>query len=579
MKRPPAALVHLALALAVTWPTVLSPLSRMAGHPDGDVWNHAWGPWWFWQELSQGNLPWHSDQLFGPDGGTLWFIDPISALLGAPLVPLLGVAGAWNAVVIAGVAFSSWAARLLATRVTGAGDHTWIASVALVFGPYLNGELHNGISEAALLGPGLLSLALAWSAFSEGGLRRWLETGAALGLTFLGSPYYALAAGLAITGWSVPWLWQRPSREQKRGAAAGAALTAALTAPVALAVRASVTASDALVHRADPGVVDLVLAHNRVDPRTFVAPLGFQSVDYAALGESFLHSGYVGWIVLALALRGWQQTGLTRFALGGLLTLVFALGPVLMWGEAPLEVGGRRLLLPFSALAAVVPVQVVTHTLRLAVPGLAIVAVLAAVAVRNSPRWLRPALLLIPLELVTLGGSAWPLARTPTLDTSAQAFLASQPESPGRTLVLDLPGAVGNTMATSRYLVLQAEHGRAIPYRPDARASSASLLAVPTFQLLALASESRQEHRAMLGPAVASLQTVDREDLARAGVSHVLVHRDLARGGQRVAETEQLLEQLYGPPDVHGTTAIYTVTGSGRVGLDPALRTALSTLN
>ena len=83
----------------------------------------------------------------------------------------------------------------------------------------------------------------------------------------------------------------------------------------------------------------------------------------------------------------------------------------------------------------------------------------------------------------------------------------------------------------------------------------------------------------MLAPAVSSLQTVSRDDLASAGVSHVLVHRDLERGSQHVAETEQLLTQLYGPPSVHGTTAVYTVSGTGRVGLDPALRSEMSSLD
>ena len=40
--------VHLGLALAALWPVLLAPTQRMIGHSDADVWNHAWGPWWFW---------------------------------------------------------------------------------------------------------------------------------------------------------------------------------------------------------------------------------------------------------------------------------------------------------------------------------------------------------------------------------------------------------------------------------------------------------------------------------------------------------------------------------------------------
>ena len=43
-QRPPLR-VHAALALVALWPMLLAPLTRMVGHTDGDVWNHAWGPW------------------------------------------------------------------------------------------------------------------------------------------------------------------------------------------------------------------------------------------------------------------------------------------------------------------------------------------------------------------------------------------------------------------------------------------------------------------------------------------------------------------------------------------------------
>ena len=68
--------IHAGIAIAATWPTVTAPLTRMIGHADGDVWNHAWGPWWFWQSLGTGELPWHTTWLNAPWGGVLWFIDP-----------------------------------------------------------------------------------------------------------------------------------------------------------------------------------------------------------------------------------------------------------------------------------------------------------------------------------------------------------------------------------------------------------------------------------------------------------------------------------------------------------------------
>ena len=39
-------LLWLAVAMVVTWPASLSPASTLIGHPDVDVWNHAWGFWY-----------------------------------------------------------------------------------------------------------------------------------------------------------------------------------------------------------------------------------------------------------------------------------------------------------------------------------------------------------------------------------------------------------------------------------------------------------------------------------------------------------------------------------------------------
>ena len=118
---------HLLLGLVVTWPMVLHP-GDLVGNGDVDVWNHAWGPWWWATELSQGNLPWQTDYLLWPEGGVLWFIDPVLAILGAPFVGSLGIGGTWNLLMLSYVVFASWAARRFA-RALGAGPWaSWGAS-------------------------------------------------------------------------------------------------------------------------------------------------------------------------------------------------------------------------------------------------------------------------------------------------------------------------------------------------------------------------------------------------------------------------------------------------------------------
>ena len=41
------ALGHLLLALLITGPAALRPTTTLLGSPNVDVWNHAWGPWYF----------------------------------------------------------------------------------------------------------------------------------------------------------------------------------------------------------------------------------------------------------------------------------------------------------------------------------------------------------------------------------------------------------------------------------------------------------------------------------------------------------------------------------------------------
>ncbi|MDP6935230.1 MAG: hypothetical protein QGG40_20085, partial [Myxococcota bacterium] len=108
-----------------SWPSVLHPLSAFIGHPDVDVWNHAWGPWWWFETISSGQLPWETLLLRWPEGGILWFIDPMLAALGSVLVPIFGIAGAFNLVLWFYLAFTSWAGRRLALALGAAEDASW----------------------------------------------------------------------------------------------------------------------------------------------------------------------------------------------------------------------------------------------------------------------------------------------------------------------------------------------------------------------------------------------------------------------------------------------------------------------
>tara|TARA_B100000519_G_scaffold178093_1_gene168162 strand:- start:96 stop:497 length:402 start_codon:yes stop_codon:yes gene_type:complete len=118
-------------------------------------------------------------------------------------------------------------------------------------------------------------------------------------------------------------------------------------------------------------------------------------------------------------------------------------------------------------------------------------------------------------------------------------------------------------MATSRYFLFQNHTHLPVPYRPDARAMTSDLNGDPSFALFALASERRPNHRPALVQRAEQRQALRPGSLWDRGVRWIVVHRDLERGQEGTAITEEILEALYGKPKVFATKAIFTVSPKG----------------
>ena len=562
---------HLLLALVATAPLALSLPSRLLGHPGVDVWNHAWGPWWFWHSLSNGRLPYHTDLLMAPEGGVLWYIDPVGALLAAPLVPLLGAVAAWNLLSLGNVLLASWAIRRLALAMGASPHASWVASAAMVCSPYLISELHNGVSEAVGIGWPLLALLACWRALRSDRPRAWVLAGLSLGLAGVASYYYGLAAGIVAAGWFV---LLRPESWGKRGlggllAAAAAGL---LLIPTGWAIHHSLVDPAAIIARANLDEMgrEFLMAHNAVDPRSFLWPGDFQSVDLASHGEAFRHSAYLGLVALGLALASKRW----RVLAAALVVGVLALGPWLWWsGDWVTLASGARIPLPTRVLDMVLPAVATTHFQRLCLPLLATVAALAAVGASRLPRWAIPvAVLAVAADGLLLGPSPWPVARTATLDWEAHRSIADQPpERHGDRVVnavLDLPVELGATMGASRYLFYQAASERPIPNRVDPRFDTSTLLSVPAFTVLAAPSIQREPHRDILRRGLTMLEPeLQLNKLREQGIQWIVLHSELtAETETRLLETQ--LEAWFGPPDRFGdhlrwaTRAAPSPTGS-----------------
>ena len=159
---PPAAIAAIAalvLCVVVTWPVVLSehPVDGASGQRQLEPF---WGYWWVAEAVKIGTWPSWTQLLAYPDGGTLYFIDTVQALMSAPIKWLVGPAMAFNLIIMFGFALAAWGAWLLAYRVTGDAVCSGVAMVIYGASPHLLGQAYNGISETVCAG--WLPIAL-WS--------------------------------------------------------------------------------------------------------------------------------------------------------------------------------------------------------------------------------------------------------------------------------------------------------------------------------------------------------------------------------------------------------------------------------
>ena len=234
---------------------------------------------------------------------------------------------------------------------------------------------------------------------------------------------------------------------------------------------------------------------------------------------------------------------------------VFSLGPFLYSGGAYVQWDGHLLRMPWFGVQKLAPGLAVTHPLRLAVPVVAIVAALAARALVVSPRWVvAVALWALSVDSLVVSGAPWPLQTAPGALPPALVAVTRAPGEPVRHAVLDLPTDAGATMATSRYLFWQTQHRRPIPYAPDARASTSSLLNESAFRLLAQLSSRREDEGTRIGMG-ASGGVPHAFGLADFGVRWIAVHHDLDEAASaRIAA--QLTQEL-GPGERTGDTTLW----------------------
>jgi hypothetical protein len=531
-------LVYLSIAVALTWPAVLPGAARLPGAERTDLYNSLWSVWFFQDAVWRGVLPHATTLLDHPGGGALLVADLPGALWGTVLVPVLGLPGAYTAIVCGRLTLAGAAAHGLAREWLGDGRAAFVAGVGFELAPVVLSGVHNGTSEAFAVAPVALAAWAALRLARGGGWGRAVATGFALLLSALASWYAAVVAFLFVGAILLVGRW--PQSWARRLFAL--ALGVALVLPWAAAFHAAATGPDNLVgikHARE--LAGVRRTTGAADPRGWVAVGDFRAPDFREMSrydEQFIHCHYLGWGLLLLAPLGLRRRnpGTAALALAGGAGLLLAMGPVVTLGGAPwIFAGDRAMPLPYFLVERLPGFSSLSLLWRLGLAPALTLALLGAAAVAGR-RWApAAAVLAVMLDGLLLSPVGRP-ATAPAGISPAIRALADAPDG----AVLNFPVVGGRA-----YLYEQTAHGKPLAGTLNFPNNAAGR---KVWQALGAADEARPD---------AARATVARRARA-AGVRYLVVHPDaLARPDMHDAAV-RTARALYAPlPSEAGGVEVY----------------------
>jgi len=543
--------VYLALALLLTWPAVLRPASVLIGHPRGDHWPNLWGYGWVRGELLAGRFPLTIEQLGFPEGGTLYYLDMLNALLAIPVEPWLGPVATYNLLVWFNLVLGAVGAFALVRHLTGSRGGAFLAGLVYGFSPYVLGVIASGISECLTVG-WLPLFLLAMIRLGETGRWRHGVAAAALAVAcLLSSAYHGLTAGV-MGGLVVAhgFLLRRPRWPLARLAPLATVLVAAggLALVQAHFLQRSVDPVTSLDEAAPPMAFlgedpDWRVRSMVADPVNLVLP-GKPPLDSRSPYNVVNHVTYLGWLVLAAAVLGalgrrgstgggpplstWRER--VPWVVAAAVMLVLAMGAHLRLAGAPVLVGGHVLALPGALLEALLPALGAGESKYRLVLGAQL-----ALAVLVGGAWVRlmgdagPRArgLVMAAVVVALAGETTVLSPArvpiPTADARAPAYYEALAGEASQYGVVDLPFAL-DAGVYGRYIYLSRVHGKPIPYVFD-QVITERMSAHPEVSALVRWSDGLAGAG---GPGHGMGQDGGRT-LADLGYREIVVHLDIAR--------------------------------------------------
>jgi hypothetical protein len=448
-------------ALALCWPLLGAPRTRIIGPPVGDNVQYVYMTGWVGQSLLLGQNPLVDPRLNYPGTLALATTDApfLSMLLAAPFTWVLGPVFAYNLIIAASGWLSGYAAYLWVRSITGSRLGGLVAGLAFMLAPFRVAHAYGHLQLVSTQGLPLFFWAL--DAAARGEKRRrllpYLGLAAATALVGAGAMYYLLIALVTGALYALVVLASRSSndrrpqtvdrrpqtetaqristiptvggRERSEHAVSGLRpkelLATALGLVLAVGAGAVASALPYLEVWREGGFVPYALDEIRkrsANPLDFALPSILHPLWGAPLqawmpglqAEWIERTLYLGAVPLALAIVALWPGGLDRrrwlpWIASALLGLLLALGTDLHWGNQPLS-QDAPIWLPAYYLSQLPFASLLRVWTRFAIVPILFVALLAGVgAARLATRGRRAkarlagfALAALPLALLVV---------------------------------------------------------------------------------------------------------------------------------------------------------------------------------
>ena len=567
------AVEYCALIALATYPAVLRLRSEVIGDAYSDMWKHLWGLWWYYDALVRNHeIPLFSTLINYPQGGYLYFADPLTAVLSVPFQPFLGVVCTYNILILLHLLGGCLGAYLLAREVGLARRGSFLAGLIYGLAPcVLAYAVSSGVTETVNLAwPPMFVLYLLRSL--RDGLRRdQVLAGVFLFLTAFSCWYYSefmllMMALLFVFGPTAPTLRPREWRwyvgamvERVRLVIPILVVGFCLILPFAAAFAQTIRNPYNLVMpekvpERTTGTISEYMGESQLNYTgllDFVRPGKEHSTTTDSM-DRLIRVYYLGWIAMGLVGLGLLLTPRPygrslRFWLWTTLGfLVLTLGPNIHL-QSP---GGANVTLcsswPYLFVYHCFPLfKQIAQPFRMMLLVYLGLGILAGMALQRLEvlfpsvqrfLWMVPVAVLA--ETLYMSPTPYPM---PMASATPPPIYRVIGDTPGTSAVWDIPGEhPGGILQPSEYYFYQTFHGRPIPYRTSGEVSR-QVKENPVHMVVGDLLHDRWDDRTARPMLVQGL-----ESCRRMKIQYLVVHR-LNFGVQRAFIFSRAMTAVLGP--------------------------------